>query len=324
MKTSEGREIMARLVRKTDIFIENMRPGVPEELGFSYRMLRRLNPKLIYCSIKGFSSRSRDRNRSAFDAVAQAMSGMMSLTGEPAGEPLRIGNPSVDLGAGAYGAIGVLAAVIEQSRTGRGKFIEISLLDMATYWNGYWVTYYGMTGKVPSRLGSGHPGFSPHRVFQTSNGRYLLIAALSDRHWRDLSRGLKIHLGREYNDLGYRLAHRTQVEQAVQDAVGKLNSTQVLERLKDSVPCAPVRSIDEVYADAELRELGILRNISYSSSDGERTVRMVVAPISRDRTVGNGKDMLRTPEVGEDNEQILKSLNYGKRQILALKRKRII
>ena len=207
LKSAAGQEILHRLIsrKKVDIFIENLGPGVSNRLGFSYPKLRKLNPSLIYCSIKGFSSSSRDFDRPAFDAVAQAMSGMMSLTGEPNGEPVRVGNPSIDLGAAAYGTIAVLGAMLERRKSKKGKFIEISLLDMSVYWNGYWLTYFGMTNIVPRRLGSGHPGYSPHRVFRTKDNKHVLIATLSDAQWKKLSSLLKIKLDSQLrrNELPY-------------------------------------------------------------------------------------------------------------------------
>ena len=175
LKSDVGQEILHRLIarKKVDIFIENLGPHVSNQLGFSYDILRKLNPNLIYCSIKGFSSSSKYFERPAFDAVAQVMSGTMSLTGEPNGEPVRVGNPSIDLGAAAYGTIEVLGAMLERRKSKKGKFIEISLLDMSVYWNGYWSTYFGMTSIIPQRLGSGHPGYSPHRVFRTRDNNWV-------------------------------------------------------------------------------------------------------------------------------------------------------
>jgi crotonobetainyl-CoA:carnitine CoA-transferase CaiB-like acyl-CoA transferase len=306
LKVPRGQEILRKLVKVADIFLENMGPDVPQRLGFSYNSLRRINPRLIYCSIKGFSKGSQYRNKPAFDAVAQAMSGMMSLTGEPHREPLRIGNPAVDLGAAAYGTIEVLAALLERQRSGRGRFIEVSLLDMSVYWNGYWLTYYGVTRKIPERLGSGHLGYSPHRVFKTKDGRYVLIAALSDAQWKRLSQILGIVLGSAFDTMKYRLAHRVEVEKAVEDAVSKLDVSEALALLGESVPCAPVRSIAEVYDDEELCRFGVLREIR----DGGGVVRVAASPIHHER-----KGRLSAPELGRDTERVVGSLGYTRNQV---------
>ena len=327
LKSAKGQGILHQLIKKADIFIENMGPDVPERLGFSYHLLRKLNPRLIYCSIKGFSSKSQHHNKPAFDAVAQAMSGMMSLTGEPSGEPVRIGNPSIDLGAAAYGTIEVLGAVLERERSRKGKLIEISLLDMSVYWNGYWLTYFGMTGNVPQRLGSGHLGYSPHKAFRTKDNKYVLIATLSDGQWKELSSLLGIDLGSNYNDMKYRVSHRAEVEQAVEDAVSKLCSDEVLTKLSRLVPCAPVRSIDEVYNDSELYEFGTLRGIvnPFNEVDKNVLVRIALSPVDNAKSLSSGgKSNLSVPRLGQDNERILKSLGYRTNEIKALKESGIL
>ncbi len=323
LKSSDGQKILYELVKKADIFVENMRPRVPESLRFSYQHLRKINPALIYCSIKGFSTKSRDHDKPAFDAVAQAMSGIMSLTGEPDGEPLRVGNPSVDLGAAAYGTIEVLAAILDRQRSGKGKFIEVSLLDMSVYWNGYWITYYGMTKKVPARLGSSHLGYSPHKVFRTRDGKYFLTAALSDAQWKKLSETLSLPLGSEFADMKHRLSHRLETETAVQDAIGKLDSTEVLTKLGKVVPCAPVRSIDEIYHDDELYQARVLRDTIYRTSGKEHTVRIATSPLFS-HAEPSRKDSIAAPELGENTESVLKWLGHTPSEIRKFEQQGIV
>ncbi len=145
----------------------------------------------------------------------------MSLTGEPDGEPVRVGNPSTDLGVAAYGTIQVLGAILERQRSNKGKFIEVSLLDMSVYWNGYWLTYFGMTGKLPQRLGSGHPGYAPHKVFKTRDGEWVFVATLSDQQWKKLSSLLEIDLDSKYDEMKFRIDHRVEVENAVHVAIAQ-------------------------------------------------------------------------------------------------------
>jgi len=315
LKSNKGQEILHRLIRrkKIDVFLENMGPDVSSRLGFSYPTLHKINPGLIYCTIKGASSKSRFYNRPAFDAVAQALSGMMSLTGEANGEPARVGNPAIDLGAAAYGAIEVLGALLQREKTKKGKFIEISLLDMSVYWNGYWLTYFGMTGKIPVRSGSGHPGYAPHKVFQTKDQKRFLIATLSDSQWKSLAKLLDLDLEDNYDAMKFRIAHRTETEQAVQNAVGKLNSDELVSRLGSMVPCAEVRSIDEVYYDRELSDLDALKEtVNIFQNNGQ--VRIATSPVK----AGNARKsqtLLSAPKVGQDNETLLRSLGYKAKEI---------
>jgi len=315
LKSEEGREILYRLIKEADIFLENLGPHVSARLGLSYKVLSKINPALIYCSIKGFSRKSADYERPAFDAVAQAMSGIMSLTGEPDGEPVRVGNPSTDLGASAYGAIQVLGAILERQRSKKGKFIEVSLLDMSVYWNGYWLTYFGMTGRNPERLGSGHLGYSPHKVFKTKDDKWVFIATLSDSQWMKLISLLGIKLDSAFNKMQYRLVHRSEVEGAIQDAVSQLDSDKLLEKLKTEVPSAKVRSIEEVYDDKELSEFGVLKK---TFDPSKKNVRVARSPIRAGRTQGNAHT------VGEDTEKILKSLGYKAKEIKSFKQQEII
>ncbi len=315
LKSDSGEEILHRLIRrnKIDVFLENMGPDVSSRLGFSYSTLRKLNPALIYCSIKGASPKSQYYDRPAFDAVAQALSGMMSLTGEASGEPARVGNPAIDLGAAAYGAIGVLSALLEREKTGKGKLIEVSLLDMSVYWNGYWLTYFGMTGKIPVRLGSGHPGYAPHRVFETKDRKRYLIATLSDSQWKSLSELLKLNLNSNYDAMKFRIGHRAEVEQAVQDAVSKLTSNELVNLLETKVPCAVVRSIDEVYNDKELLDLGTLQE-TINLFQNDEPVQVARSPISS-KDKRNSHAVLSAPKLGQDNDTILKSLGYKAKEI---------
>lgn len=331
LKSEKGQQILHRLIskKKPDIFIENMGPLVPRRLGFSYPALRKLNPSIIYCSIKGFSRNSAFKFRPAFDAVAQAMSGTMALTGEQGGEPVRIGNPSVDLGAAAYGTIEILSAALQREKSKKGKFIEVSLLDVSVYWNGYWLTYFGMTKKVPQRLGSGHPSFTPYGVFKSKDHKHVFVATLSDRHWENLSSLLDIKAHPNFELIKYRLSHRAKTDQIVQKAISRFTRAEVLKKLGLYVPCAPVRSIDDVYKDRELNGSGVITDIKNPFQlYGEDTVRVAPFPVNHELPPGNRKFKKRSPpsvpQIGEDNDNILKSIGYDQREIEQLRMSKVL
>jgi CoA:oxalate CoA-transferase len=335
LKEVEGQRILHELIkRKADIFIENLGPDVGRRLRFTYDELSKINPRLVYCSIKGFASGSRLYEKPAFDAVAQALSGMMSLTGEPGGEPVRVGNPSVDLGAAAYGAVCVLASLIELGRTGLGAFVEIPLLDMSIYWNGYWLTYFGMTGNAPERLGSGHPGYSPHKVFRTKDGRHLFLAALSDSQWEKLRSMLNLSstLDDRFSSAQYRLKHRSEVEGEIARAISKLDLEEALELLDRDVPCAKVNTVPEVYNDDELNKRKVLVD---ARIEGGRTAKVVVPPIYLFHSGGERREepllpadhqcaSSGTPRVGQDTNRILTDLGYVEDEIEGLRARRVV
>jgi crotonobetainyl-CoA:carnitine CoA-transferase CaiB-like acyl-CoA transferase len=298
-----------------------MGPDVPARLGFSYPTLRKINPGLIYCSIKGAVSKSRYNDRPAFDAVAQALSGMMSLMGEEDRDPVRIANPAVDLGAAAYGAVGILGAILERQKTRKGKFIEISLLDMSVYWNGYWLTYYGMTQRIPKRMGPRHPGYSPHAVFKTKDGKQFLIATLSDAQWKKLSELLALNMPGDYDRMEVRIDHRGVVEERIQQVVGELSSTELSRLLGSSVPYAEVRTIDQIYDDPELQNLDVLEN-TVDFFDKDRMVRVARTPNHVRSKKKNGISL--APKLGQDTDSILKSIGYSAKEIQSFKQSRYL
>ena len=186
MKSADGLALVKRLAVASDIVMENFRPGVLDRLGFAYEELAAENPKLIWCSISGFGQDGPDRNRPAYDMIVQALSGGMSMTGE-AGEPaVRAGIPIGDLCAGMYGAIGVLAALEERRRTGKGRLVDIAMLDCQVAMLCYQAAYFLHSGVEPGRQGRGHASIPTYRSFDAGNGTELVITANTERMWRAL------------------------------------------------------------------------------------------------------------------------------------------
>ena len=186
MKTPEGLNLVKRLADKCDILMENFRPGVLDRLGLSFDDLSQSNPGLIWASISGFGQNGPYRDRPAYDMIVQAMSGGMSLTGEPGRAAVRAGIPLGDLSAGMYAAIGSLAALEERKQTGRGKFIDISMLDCQVAMLTYQAAYHLHSGDVPGRQGSGHESIPTYRSFTAANETGLVITANTERMWKGL------------------------------------------------------------------------------------------------------------------------------------------
>jgi CoA:oxalate CoA-transferase len=186
MKDPEGLALVKRLAAKCDILMENFRPGVLGRLGLVYEALSEENPRLIWASISGFGQTGPYRDRPAYDMIVQAMSGGMSLTGETGGAPVRAGIPLGDLSAGLYAAIGVLAAIEERHRTGKGKRIDISMFDCQVAMLTYQAAYYLHSGDVPGRQGRGHESIPTYRSFAAANDTQLVICANTERMWRGL------------------------------------------------------------------------------------------------------------------------------------------
>jgi crotonobetainyl-CoA:carnitine CoA-transferase CaiB-like acyl-CoA transferase len=186
MKSPEGLELARKLADSCDMLIENFRPGVLGKLGFDWDALSARNPGLIWVSISGFGQTGPYRDRPAYDMIVQAMSGGMSLTGEPDGRSVRAGLPIGDLCAGMYGLIGGLAALEERRRTGKGRFVDISMLDCQVAMLTYQAAYYLQSGEVPGRQGAGHASIPTYRAFAAGNGTGLVITANTERMWQGL------------------------------------------------------------------------------------------------------------------------------------------
>lgn len=322
LKSKEGKEILYKLVKVSDVVVENFGPGVAERLGFSYEDLIKVNPKIIYCSVKAFTSDSLYSDRPGLDAVAQALGGTMSMTGPPGGPPCRFGNSATDLGAGIYGAFAILMALLQREKTGRGQKIESSLYDTAVYWNGYWITYYDLFKKVPQRLGSGHHVWCPYKAFKCKDGKWVFIGVTADRHWQAFCKVFGIEdvaKDPRFKTNADRVYHRKEVERIVENIVSNMSRDEVVEKLYSvKVPCAPIRTIDEVANDPDLLSRGKIVEVDV---DSDKKAKVVIPPIT---FVGYKFKVGRTPKLGEHTEEILKMVGYSDNDITRLKSNGVI
>lgn len=291
LKSKEGSQGIIRLLREADVFIESLSPRAVRELGLGFAKVKRLNPRIIYCSIKGFASDSSSSERVGFDTIAQAEGGLMHVAGG-GGRPARVGNPCVDLSAATFGAVGILAAMLMEPR--KAAFIEVPLLDVVVYWNGYWLPYIDANGREPTDLGSSHPGFSPYGVFETSDG-FVFIGVLTDAIWKKLVLRLGLPDRPEFSEARARIAARGEVNRMVQDSVRARTTSALLSVLGEDVPCAKVSSLMDIYGDAELKNRGVLRKVKV----GGREASVALPPFLRTLAPKTGLGGPRA--VGVDN-----------------------
>jgi crotonobetainyl-CoA:carnitine CoA-transferase CaiB-like acyl-CoA transferase len=257
LKSREGAVAMKRLIKDADVFVESLSPRAIGELGLTFSKVRRINPKILYCSIKGFAGDSSSSQRVGFDTTAQAEGGLMYVSGT-GGRPSRVGSPCVDLSAAAFGAIGVLSSMLKRPR--KAAFIEVPLYDLVVYWNGYWLPYIDAHGEEPTHLGTSHPGFSPYGVFTTKDG-YVFIGVLTDAHWEKLVLKLGLQSRAGFHEATARIAAREEVNSMVQEAVRSMGTSEMLSLLGEEVPCARVSSLMDLYKDAELRRRGVVKRV---------------------------------------------------------------
>jgi crotonobetainyl-CoA:carnitine CoA-transferase CaiB-like acyl-CoA transferase len=289
-----------RLVAEGDIFIQNLRPGVADELGLGPSALLVLNPRLIYCSIAAFGHQGPLRLKPGYEILLQAFAGLMSMTGEENGPPLRMGTAVVDCGTGMWTAIAALAALRQRDHTGRGCVIETSLFETALFWLSNTFAQYSVSGKVPER----HPTGSPRQVafgaFETKNGP-LIIAVANDRLFAKLARVLNRAEWADdprFRTNADRLAHKDFLLGEIRAVLRQATKEDWMERLEAAgVPCAPILTVPEVLAQPQTEALGIVHAVP------ETEGKMLSLPMSFD-----GKRstlMRRAPRLGEHDKEIL-------------------
>ncbi len=275
LKSPEGMSSIKRLLKGADVFIESLSPRAVRELGLSYARTRRINPKIIYCSIKGFASDSASSQRVGFDTIAQAEGGLMYVAKSEGGNPSRVGNPCVDLSAATFGAVGVLSAMLARPR--KAAYIEVPLYDVVVYWNGYWLPYIDINGSEPTQLGSSHPAFAPYGIFTTKDG-FIFIGVLADTQWLKLVKRLSLSPPARFSQTAERIAAREQVNSLVQGAVGGVATSDLLELLGEEVPCARVSTLMDIYRDDELRRRKVVRTVKHEGRELSVVLPPVIGP----------------------------------------------
>lgn len=266
LKCAEGCRIVRSLARTCDVVVENFRPGVAAQLHLDYERIRAARPDVIYCSVSGFGQDVPGSQRPVFDIALQALSGAMSVTGEPGASPIRLGVPIGDLSAGLYAAIGVLAALAERGRTGKGQRVDVSMLDSTISLLGYLASRYLMTGESPGPVGGGHHSIVPYGVFATRDG-YLVLAGLTDAFWPKLCRALDLpDYARDarYAKNDQRVQQRRTVNTIIQNALLRRTVAEWCERLTDyDVPHAPILSVGEALRQEAARVRGTVREVEH-------------------------------------------------------------
>ncbi len=301
LKTRAGLEIFRRLLKESDVLVESASPRAIRELRIDYRSTRKINPGIIYCSIKGFASDSSSANRVGFDSIAQAEGGLMYVVRGEGMKPSRVGNPCVDLGAASFGLIAILSSLLRKPR--RGDFIEIPLYDVVVYWNGYWFPYIDLNQREPVNLGTSHPGFAPYGIYSTNDG-YVFIGVLSDGHWERLAEKLGLPPERRFRSVRGRNEARGEIDGILQKTVSGMKSSEVLRLLGDDVPRANVNSLSDIYSNDELRKRGVVRRVTH----GRGKLSIVLPPLSQ--SLLRPVRMTDPPLLGSDTMRVLTRLGY--------------
>ncbi|MEU8206631.1 CoA transferase [Streptosporangium sp. NPDC049046] len=264
LKSAEGKSLIERLVRQSDVLVENFRTGVLDRLGFSVERLHELNPRLVILSITGFGHDGPEGGRPGYDQIAQGEAGLMSLTGPSPEEPYRVGASIADLLGGIHGAYGVVAALYERERAGRGKVVRTSLLAAVTGVHSYHGTAWTVGGQVPGAGGNHHASIAPYGAFRCADGM-IQIAAANDVQWRKVAALLDIDPDvAKYAINRERFAHRDELIADMEQALTKHDRGHWLAALAEAgVPAGAIRSIDEVYAWDQTRSQGLVVEVDH-------------------------------------------------------------
>jgi crotonobetainyl-CoA:carnitine CoA-transferase CaiB-like acyl-CoA transferase len=306
LKTAAGREACLDLAATADVFLENFRPGVAQRLGLEYATLAHRNPRLVYCSISGFGQTGPYRDRGGFDLIAQAMSGLMSITGEETGQPLRIPVPISDLCAGMFAAFAILAALQARERTGLGQHIDHSLFEAAVSLGVYEAAGYLATGEVPTRLGPAHRGSAPYQAFRTRDG-WLALGAASQGLWERLCQVLgdeSLAADPRFATNARRVQHRRELAELLQARFEREPTEHWLKALEAAgIPAGPVLSYDQVFAHPQTRARDMVVEVDHPRAG---RVRLLGIPFKLSATPGRVRRP--APLLGQHTAEVLAEL----------------
>lgn len=318
----EGQAIVHKLLENADILVENFKTGALAKYGLSYEDLKNQYPGLIYCSITGFGQTGPYAPRPGYDALIQAMGGVMSLTGDPDGEPQKVGIPVADLFAGLYGTIGILAALRHKQATGQGQQIDIGMLDTHVAWLANQGMNYLATGENPPRLGNQHPNIVPYQVFPTADG-YMVLSIGNDPTFERFCKNFALeHLlaDERYATNAARVGNRALVTETL-TAVTKTRSTDEwinkLEALK--IGCGPINTLDRVFADPHVQARNMLVKMQHASGE---EVTVVANPVKLSATPPDYRSA--APVLGQHTDEVLASIGFDAMAIAQLKDSKIV
>ena len=323
LQDAQAQEVFMKLAQDIDVVVENFTPGVMGRFGLDYDAVKAVNPKVVYCSISGFGQDGPYRNRPAYDQIMQGVGGLMSITGEPDGEPQKIGIAVTDIGAGMWSAFAIMAALNHRGKTGEGQYIDISMLDAQVAWLTYQAAFFFANGEAPKRMGAAHPTLVPYQAFMCNDGKYINVAVGSERIWGRFCQGM----GREdlkdhpdYATNSVRVNHRGAMVSMLQEI---FLTRPVAEWVKDlqaaNVPCGPINDLADVFADPQVLARNMYLEMAHPTLG---SIKQTGLPIKFSLTPG-GLDR-HPPLLGEHNQEILKSLGYSEADVQSLMAQSVI
>jgi crotonobetainyl-CoA:carnitine CoA-transferase CaiB-like acyl-CoA transferase len=317
LKEAEGIALLKRLIADADVVVENFRPDVKFRLGIDYESLKTENPRLIFASISGFGQTGPLAQRPGFDQIAQGMGGLMSVTGQPNGEPLRVGIPIADLCAGIFAAQGILVALIERQKSGQGQWLHTSLLESMVYMMDFQTSRWLIDGEVASQAGNFHPTSIPTGVYKARDG-YMNIAVFGSKIWERFCNILgapQWFTDTRYVNKANRSLNRDALNAEINERLANHDCAYWIEKLNDGgVACGLINSMDAVFNEPQVQHLRMVKEVT-SPHQGKQ--RMVGQPVQLERTPST--IARATPKRGEHTEEILSQLGLSAEDLTRLK-----
>jgi crotonobetainyl-CoA:carnitine CoA-transferase CaiB-like acyl-CoA transferase len=322
LKDPKGREVFMRMVEKADVVVENYRPDVKTKLGVDYESVRKVNPRIVYGSISGFGQDGPYQKRPGFDQIAQGMGGLMSITGAPGEGPMRVGIPVADLTAGMFCAMGILTALLEREVSGEGQWVQTSLLQAQIFMLDFQAARWLMDKEVARQAGNDHPTSIPTGVFKTSDG-YINIATTGGRIWERFAQTVgapEFLTNPDYGSAPDRSKNRKALNAAINALTEKKSTeTWVNEFNAAGVPCGPIYSIDQVFADEQVQHLNMAQDVP--NAEG-RHIQLVSQPVTLSRTPSSM--VAPPPDFGEQTDEVLAEFGFGADEIAALRQRKVV
>ncbi|MGG0935717.1 CaiB/BaiF CoA-transferase family protein [Brevibacillus centrosporus] len=322
LKTEEGREIIYELAKTADILVENFRTGALDQMGLGYEQIRQINPKLIYCSVSGFGRTGPEKNRAGYDLLLQGYGGLMSITGEEGRAPVKVGTSLVDMNAGMFAVYGILSALIARERTGKGQFIDVSLLDGQVVLLNYLATSYFATGRASGRLGSAHPSIVPYQAFPAKDGDFILAIA-NNSLWERACRALGWEDLREdprFQTNDDRVAHRDLLVAIISARIAEMDRQEIIHKLDQAgVPAGPIHTIDQVLNHPQVLAREMVLEVEHPIV---KDLKMPGFPVKLSDTPAQVHR--HPPLLGEHTEEILLEMGFLPEQIEGWRASKVI